>query len=374
MPRVKRIKTDEELADEIEETIMNPDESLKMDEPVDFVNTGSTVLNLAASGKAKDGGWARGRVVNIVGDGSSGKTLLALEAAAVCLYTMKGHPATDNWPEVKKIDVVYNNAEGVMDFPVEEMYGEDFRDRIEWISTKYVEDFGRDLCSRLSNMKPGHFMLYVVDSFDALKSQTEAAAFEKEAEQMAKGKKVKSEGTYGLDKQKYTSKFFRNIVDFMEGKDCLLLIISQTRQKIGVTFGDRKCRTGGDALNFYTHQVCWLAEIKKLARTVKGHLRTYGIRTKAKFKRNKTAKPFRDAEIVILYDYGVDDVGSMLDWLHGPEEKAVEFKGKNFKTKKSLLKYIEENNLEDELIEEVGSLWKEIEDKLKPSDRKRKYS
>ncbi|HUV71873.1 MAG TPA: hypothetical protein VMW25_02600, partial [Clostridia bacterium] len=50
----------------------------KEERPVDFINTGSTCLNLALSNRGKDGGWARGRIDNVVGDGSSGKTLVAL--------------------------------------------------------------------------------------------------------------------------------------------------------------------------------------------------------------------------------------------------------------------------------------------------------
>jgi RecA/RadA recombinase len=56
---------------------------------VEFINSGSTLLNLAASQKGRDGGWARGRIINIVGDGSTGKSLLALEACAQAFYNIQ---------------------------------------------------------------------------------------------------------------------------------------------------------------------------------------------------------------------------------------------------------------------------------------------
>ena len=321
-------KSDRGAVADLEEQILSREIVV---EPVDFISTGSTNLNFAGSGKGKDGGWARGRVVNVVGDGSSGKTLAALELCAICHYTLMGRK-TKNFPEIKKVDICYLNGEQVMDFKVNEMYdegsqeGKGLNETIEWITDiDTVEGFGRDLKKRLDKMKSGHFMLYVVDSFDSLVSEEEKKRFEEAAK-----KNKKEEGSYNLEKQKYTSMFFRNIVSRMQGKDCLLFIISQTRVRIGVTFGKKKYRTGGDALNFYTHQVCWLAEIERLSRTVQGEKVTYGIRVRGKFERNKTAKPYREGEFIILFDYGIDDVGSMVRWLWGSVSKEVEWLGKTF--------------------------------------------
>jgi len=80
--------------------------------------------NLALSGEGKDGGWARARVLNLVGDGSSGKTLLALELAFWCYKNIK-KVKSKIFPKVKEVKIVYCNAEGVMDFPIKKMYGKD---------------------------------------------------------------------------------------------------------------------------------------------------------------------------------------------------------------------------------------------------------
>jgi len=157
----------------------------------------------------------------------------------------------------------------------------------------------------------------------------------------------------------------------MEDKDTTLFIISQVRDNIGATFGKKHIRSGGKALNFYTHQVSWLAEIEKLKKTFKGDTRTYGIRVRAKIERNKTAKPFREAEFIILFDYGVDDIGSNLAWLYGPEVKKLVWDDTEF-SRNDLITHIEKNGLEDELANMVEEEWLNIEENIKPN-RKRKF-
>ena len=281
-----------------------------------------------------------------------------------------------HFPKVKKVNIVYNNPEGVMDFDVSRMYSLNVPSAksspctkagdVVWICSETVEAFGRDFGKRISKHKDGELLLYILDSFDSLATEAEIKRFEK-----AQEKGEEQDGSYNLEKQKYISQFFRMLTSKLEGKDCLLFIISQTRSRIGVTFGKKKYRAGGDALDFYTHQVCWLAEIKKLTSSPLGEKRVYGVRVRGKFERNKTAKPFREAEFTILYDYGVDDLGSMLDWLHGPEAKKCEWDGQKY-SKARLIAHIEDNNLEGTLRAKVVEKWNAIEDRLKP-DRKGKY-
>ena len=341
--------------------------------PVDFIHTGSNMLNLAASNKAKDGGWARGRIDNLVGDGSSGKTLLALEAAVHCFYHMLG-TTSHNFSKVKKVSIVYNNVEGVMDFPIGEMYGKEFNEGVEWIRTGTVQEFGRDFLKRVQNLGDGHFLLYVVDSWDALDSEEEYEAFLKSIE-----KDKPLDGSYDLGKQKYGSKrFFKTLCSMIEGdngkvkKDCTLMIISHSKQKIGVTFGERRYRTGGDALNYYTHQVCWLAEAGKISHTKEGIKVVTGINVKALIKRNKTAKPFRGADFPIMFDHGIDDIMSMIHFLHGPKDKELEgLCGKNFKKYETASSYISLNNLDDELIKLVEEKWNRVQNSGKIERRAR---
>lgn len=288
---------------------------------VDFFSTGSVALNLAASQIGRKGGWARGHIINIVGDGSTGKTMLAIEGAAYFYYSLPIE--SSNFAPVKKKHIIYNNAEGVMDFPLEGMYGEDFVGGVEWIRTETVEAFGRDIHRRVLALKSGEALLYVADSIDAMVSEVG----KKRAEDEAAEKKV--QGSYGAEKAKYmSSEFFNNLCNMMAGKDVTLMIISQVRENLQATpFGKKYYRTGGKALDFYTHQVAWLYQIEKLKETYHKRERVYGVRVRAKFERNKVALPFREMELPILFDYGVDDVGAMADYIFGPKNKSIEIGG-----------------------------------------------
>lgn len=347
-----------------------PVEVVQDDSPVEFLHSGSICLNLAGSNKGRNGGWARGRIINLVGDGSSGKTLLALELAAYCFHKMLGSISA-NFPTVKRVKIVFDNGEGVMDFPVAAMYGQDFYDAVfseeNRVSSQTVQEFGRRFGREMAANKPGEMLLYIVDSLDSLAAKEGLDRFEK-----AIRTDKEEDGTYGTEKAKYLSQsFFDNVCHLMKGKDITLVIISQIREKIGISFGKKHGRTGGKALDFYTHQVCWLYEMEKMKRTLRGEERAIGIRVLAKFERNKVAKPFRDAEIQILFDYGLDDLSSSLAWLYGPKVKVLSFHGVEF-SRAELIKHIESNGLEDKLAELVEEKWQKIEDELRP-DRKEKF-
>ena len=120
--------------------------------PVEFLHSGSHTLNLALSGRARGGGWARARVLNIVGDGSSGKTICALELAFWCYCFIK-LVKSKIFPRVKKVIIVYNNCEGVMDFPLVKMYGQGFVDAVTWVCIKTIEATARDYIGRVKNLK-----------------------------------------------------------------------------------------------------------------------------------------------------------------------------------------------------------------------------
>lgn len=352
---------DEESATAIQ-TLMDAADAIDdAESSVDFIHSSLTLLNLAASGKGKNGGWARGHIINFVGDGSSGKTLLALELAAYVYHKMMGN-VSKNFPKVKKIKIVYDNAEGVMDFPIKRMYSENFVNDVNWISSATVQECGRNVTNEIIANKPGEMLLYIIDSLDALTSEEGLDRFVDAA------KKGKAEdGAYGTEKAKYLSaSFFSNICSMMQGKDVTILIVSQVRQKIGITFGEKYSRTGGKSLDFYTHQVCWFSEIEKLRGTFRGKEVVYGIRVLAKLKRNKVAKPFRDEEIIILFDHGTSELHSNISYLWGPKVKLIEFEGEEYK-RDEFIDYINKNNLQNKLVDMVEKKWKEIEDHFIPT-------
>ena len=268
---------------------------------------------------------------------------------------------------MKKIIIVYNNREGVMDFPLEKMYGPRFVKAVEWVYTATVEKMGRDYARRLDELESGEFLLYIVDSLDALDSVKGMDRF---------GESVRSDseidGSYHLEKQKYLPLFFSNTADKMEKnkKDATLMIISQVRTKIGITFGKKSYRTGGKSMDFYTHQVAWLSEVEKLRATRYGDKKVYGIRSRIRVERSKVSKPYREAEFTILFDHGLDDVGSMVEYLWRRKCRGID--GEKFESKVSFIEYVEDNDLEEELQNEVERIWDRVEEAFRKEIGKRK--
>lgn len=325
---------------------------------VEFLGTGSHMLNLAASGKAKRGGWARGRIINIVGDESTSKTLLALEACAQTYYAfIKQKKNLINpilFPSVEKLSIVYNNIEEVMDFPLEELFGgKGFAEYVEWIHSETIEKWGIDYMRRVDKLRKGECLLYITDSLDALDSE----AAKKRFEESIKGKEEK--GGYKMEKAKYlSSSFFSQLCRIMKGKDASHIIVSQTRDNIGVMFGEKKIRAGGKAMNFHCHQICWLAVLKK----IKKKNRIVEVNIRARFKKNKTAKPFREAEFPVVFDYGIDDIGSMVDYI-----------GAGSVSREHSIKHYEEDEASKILlVEKTQAKWDKEEEDAR-TKRKKKY-
>jgi recombination protein RecA len=318
---------------------------------VRFLPTGSTNLNLALSNTAM-GGWAQGRIVNIVGDRSSGKTLLAIEACAsfAMLY------GSDR--------IRYVEAEAAFDEDYAEMLGMPQGIKIgRDVST--VEGWYKDLERFLETMnKSNKPSLYVLDSLDALSDDAEM------------GRDI-DDASYGATKAKKMSELFRRVTNKVEGSNCTLFIISQVRAKIGVVFGEKTSRSGGKALDFYASQILWLSEQQKVTRTVMSAKRVIGLDVKARVRKNKVAPPYRETEFTILFNYGVDDEQSMIDWLK--DNGALKALDHDEAQLKRWLNTARENadreslqRLNKMLAEAVAKRWHDIEEELKP--RMRKYA
>lgn len=308
-----------------------------------FVSSGSFLLDLALGG-----GWGRGRVSNIVGDKSSGKTLLAVEACAN--VSMRGGLERSR----------YGEAESAFDDEYAKLIGmPDGMGRPD-APLATVQEFESDLAAFLKERKgdrgsPG---IYVLDSLDALSDNAEMA-------------REMGEGSYGTGKAKAMSELFRRHIDGITQADIHLLIISQIRDKIGVTFGETKTRSGGRALDFYASQIVWLAETGKLKRTTRGIDRVVGAKVLAKVKKNKLGMPFREVEMHVLFRYGVDDQTSMLEWVkkHKAEDvlpEPVAALTKQLAAARASGDRAALRQIDDALREGVGAVWDEVEESLQP--------
>lgn len=288
---------------------------------IKFIPSGCQPLDLALGG-----GWARGRVANIVGDKSTGKTLLCIEASA-------------NFARIeKKGRIRYREAEAAFDNSYAEALGMPI-DRIDFGQNdkafETVEDMFEDLQRVVEGAKGPE--LVIVDSLDALSDRKEAA-------------RDMDEGTYGTGKAKMMSELFRRLVRKMNNKDVTLIIVSQVRDKIdAVSFGRKTTRSGGRALDFYASQVLYLAHLGRLTRTIYGQKRATGVRVSAKLDKNKVALPFREATFNIRFGYGIDDAQACVDWLK--ETKGLKLAGIAEKDVPNYLDYLLELTVEEEKAE-----------------------
>ena len=310
----------------------------------DCISSGCTLLDCVLGG-----GYAQGRVVNIVGDKSTGKTLLAIEACANFAHRQ---------PKGK---IYYNEVEAAFDVDYAASLGLP-TDRVEFVDDcSTVEDFFEHLTKIIEETPKDQPALYIVDSLDALSDTAE----------MERGI---DEGSFGASKAKKLSQIFRRLIQELEGKKITLMIISQERDNIGVTFGKKSTRSGGRALDFYCSQVLWLSQLKQLKKVKKGVERPIGIMVKAKCEKNKVGLPFRDCEFPLIFGFGVDDITAGLDWLKETDNlAALELTEKTFDAmKKGLfgLPNDEYHEFRKKVSKAVRTCWDEIEEGFTPLRKK----
>jgi len=319
-----------------------------------LISSGCLLLNLALGG-----GYPIGRVVNVVGAEAAGKSLLMAEMIYNAKLTFKD-----------KLIWRYNDTENKFDFDTMEMYGLDI---IQEESSVSLEDFGSDFITKLNCIKEDQILFYVLDSLDETPSEAEIERGVESVKAREKGDKIE-QGTYNLEKQKELGSFFRLRKKDIKDKNCILFVISQVRVNLK-KFGAKYYRTGGKALDHAASQIIWLKEIEKY--TKRG--RATGVCVHAKVSKNSIGKPFRECYFDILFDYGVDNLTSNINFLYdlktplGKERKlrAFAWNGKEY-TKEALIKLIEKNNLEKELEQKVIKKWNDIEEEIAPRNRKGK--
>ncbi len=314
-----------------------------------LIPTGSTLLNLALSDNPY-GGYAKGTIVNPIGDRSAGKTFLSWNIFAEMVTTGL----------FDEYSLHYDDAERRLRIAIKKMFGERTKSRVELKESDTIEDYYESVQGLLLKKSP---FAYVLDSFDSMSDRAER-------------KKKELEKDYPVKTTLFTE-MLRKITGAVRNTDSLIVIVSQVRQNIGVVFGPSKRRTGGEALGHYASYEYWLAQKGLVLRKKK----EVGVHVQLRITKNSVTGKLRTVEFDILHDYGIDNIGSMIDWMVS-EGFWQQEKGKQkidtgddygTTTGEKLAKAIDEENKEPELIGIVAECWGKVEREIR-TDRKPRYS
>jgi recombination protein RecA len=289
---------------------------------VETIPSGALTLDLALGG-----GLPKGRIIEIYGPESSGKTTLALHAIA----------------EVQKAGGVaaFVDAEHALDPTYSEALGVDIANLL--VAQPDTGESALEIVDQL--VRSAAVDIVVIDSVAALVPRAEI-----EGEM--------GDTQVGLQ-ARLMSKALRKIAGNIGKSGCTVIFLNQLRQKIGVAYGNPEVTTGGNALKFYASI---RLDIRRIQTLKKGNEGEYGIRAKVKVAKNKVAPPFRIAEFDIIFGQGISRLGCLLDLAEKTEVVTrrgawYSYKGDNIaQGRDNAVSYLEQNSeMAQEVEQEVKS-------------------
>lgn len=288
---------------------------------IDAISTGSIGLDIALG----IGGLPRGRIVEIYGPESSGKTTVALHCIA---EAQKDNGIAAFIDAEHALDPVYARALGV-----------DIDNLI--ISQPDTGEQALDIAESL--IRSGAIDILVVDSVAALVPKAEIEG-------------DMGDSHVGLQ-ARLMSQALRKLTGSIKKSNCVVIFINQLREKVGVMFGSPETTTGGRALKFFSSM---RIEVRK-GETIKQGDKMLGSRTKVKVVKNKVAPPFKQVEFDIMYGTGISKYGDLLDTAVGID--VIKKSGAWYSYKDEKMGQGRENS--KKFLEENEDIAREIESKVR---------
>lgn len=267
-----------------------------------YFQTGVKLIDMVMGGAKGVYGSPAGRILNICGDKSAGKTFICNEIIANAHYKYGD-----------KFKWMYADCERGYSFDTETLYGFDIHTE-ESDAPSNVEEAFYCITKFAESLKKDEYGVYVLDSLDALTSDEQDKRAEERIEAIEKDKEMK--GTFGMGKAKYLSQeFFPQLCKVLEDKNILLIIVSQIRDNTDMFSFEKYSRSGGKALDFYCSMVIWLATAKKLTYEEGEKKAILGGTNKLKVTKGKVPRPYRECFYTFMFDYGIDNITTGVDYL-----------------------------------------------------------
>ena len=342
----------------------------------EYLSTGSTILDLAIADRFP-GGIGVGRVTHIYGPESTAKSVLAQEVLGAA-QRQGGYAVYEDSEmtlDLQRAQALFGlktgswREEGVADKYLEGRLSEclNVADHFAYrvprsIEALWDEELADLVQAREDDAIPAPVAV-AVDTFSAIPSEAELKA-------------EMTDGTYGTSRAKQMSTGFRKWLRRLSEARIAVVAVDQIRDNVGVQWGDKTTVSGGRAMKFYASTRVQMTGAKPIKNK---NDRIYGVKIGFKVKKNKVGPPFREGLVRILFDYGIDDVTSNVEWLSEQdvlsqvEKKGAWWSFADIKQQglEKLVCAIEDAGLEDELRQEVVRVWAIVHEAPKRKVRER---
>lgn len=311
-------------------------------------------------------GFSEGQAINIVGASSTGKSILVMEAAAEFVEKFGPKCVVRIKDAENAYDLGYFDSIGI---PVECIEMVSCREGDKHYVPNTVEAVQKDVFKQVQRSKKKKLhIFYAVDSWDSLTDEQEYTT-------------DMSDSSSYASKAKAGSEFGRRLWHDLPEANLTLILVSQVRDNVGVTYGPKHKRSGGNWLEFYCSQVLWLFPdstkgLNKIEGTRGGVKRKYGSWTKAISKKNRRTGECEPVFVPIIKGYGIDDLMACVRFLIEVGKTDVQFDSKTAAVKymNSCWKFDQEKYAEElrDVKKSIRPIWDRIVKDFTPRRKKRR--